>query len=96
MFLFGRHGKGQANGVATPVMEGENVADGKCETKPPALGRPTLHVVCLRLPDLPCDGPIAWETYLLVFLLTAVFLQNFNIYHTVRMTCVSECILAYI
>lgn len=80
LFLVARHSKGQANGVARPVVDDNNGVAGESQSKAAALGT----VVYQRLPDLPSDGPISWETYLLVFLLTALFLQNFNIYHTVR------------
>jgi hypothetical protein len=77
-----KHGKNHINGSAKPVVDDDEVLAGENRSKPAALGT----VVYQKLPDLPCDGPIAWATYLLLFLLSAMFLQNFNIYQTVRLT----------
>ena len=66
--------RNQANGSAKAVHRSEN---------PKAEPNPIDLVLHQQFPRIPAENRIEIETFLLLFLLSATFAQNFSIYHTV-------------
>ncbi|XP_065837304.1 transmembrane protein 39A-B-like [Oscarella lobularis] len=65
--------RNQANGSAKAVHRSEN---------PKAEPNPIDLVLHQQFPRIPAENRIEIETFLLLFLLSATFAQNFSIYHT--------------